>query len=74
MTQKEINESEWRDPRNWQVGWLGVYYARRDTRIFVPKRNRWLGFTLNFAHPQAVLVSILLLIVVVGAVVGSIFK
>jgi uncharacterized membrane protein len=43
-------EREWRDPRNWRGGWLGVYVAPRDPRVWVPKRRPAFGWTLNFAH------------------------
>jgi hypothetical protein len=40
-----------RDPSNWVLGFL--YFARADRRLVVPKRLRWLGWTLNFARPLA---------------------
>ena len=50
MDQREINEEEWRDPANWR--W-GIYHGPRDTRVWVSKRIRWTGWTLNFAHTAA---------------------
>lgn len=44
------NQSEWERPENWRGGLMGIYVAPRDPRIWVPKRNPWMGFTLNFAH------------------------
>jgi uncharacterized membrane protein len=33
---------------------LGIFYFnRRDKRAVVPKRNRMLGWMVNFAHPYA---------------------
>lgn len=49
----EDEEREWNDPRNWRAGWLGIYVAPRDPRVWVPKRQPWMGFTLNFAHRQS---------------------
>jgi uncharacterized membrane protein len=49
----ESEDREWSDPENWRGGWLGVYYAPRDPRIWVPKRRPWMGTTLNFAHRGA---------------------
>ncbi len=46
----EAEEREWLDPRNWRARWLGAYVAPRDPRVWVPKRHRGLGWTLNFAH------------------------
>ena len=52
MNQNDINEMEWRNPANWTWrGPLGVYGSRRDTRLVVPKAARWMGWTLNTAHP-----------------------
>ena len=47
-----MNDQEWRRPENW-TGWLGAYQSERDTRVWVPKQNPALGWTLNFAHPAA---------------------
>ena len=57
--QKEIWHN---DPSNWIWGF--IYYNQRDRRIFVPKRNKWLGITLNFANPKAIIfiVGIMLLV------------
>jgi uncharacterized membrane protein len=30
--------------------WYIFYYNPRDKRIFVPKINRWFGWTLNFGN------------------------
>lgn len=51
MNQRELNEAEWADPANWR---RGIYRSARDTRVFVPKRPRWAGWTLNFAHNASV--------------------
>ena len=53
MNQHAINEREWRRPENWHAGMLGVYSSEQDSRFLVPKRNRYMGWTLNFAHPWA---------------------
>ncbi len=52
MDQTKINEQEWSTASNWR---LGVYKAPLDSRIWVPKRVRWMGWTLNFAHRAAYL-------------------
>jgi uncharacterized membrane protein len=51
-SQEAINRREWEDPANWR-GWLCIYRGARDTRVWVPKRNRKFGVTINFAHPAA---------------------
>ena len=50
MTRKEI-EHCWKKSRHWK--W-GVYYCKADPRVIVPKRIKWLGWTVNFAHPRAI--------------------
>jgi hypothetical protein len=51
MTRDEI-ESYWRDPRNWK--WAGIYYCKADPRAIVPRRLKWMGWTLNAARPSAI--------------------
>lgn len=41
----------WSDARNWRAGL--IYSCKEDPRIVVPKRQRWRGWTLNFAHAAA---------------------
>ena len=50
MNQSEINQLEWQDARNWHGGWLGIYRSARDSRVWVPKRNRVMGWTVNTAR------------------------
>lgn len=42
------------------------YFNKEDKRFFVPKRIRWLGWTLNFAHPVSYLFLIGLLLLIFG--------
>ncbi|MBT6501805.1 MAG: hypothetical protein HOK67_18115 [Deltaproteobacteria bacterium] len=56
MNQDEINESEWKKNENWGgPGWGEIYFSKKDSRIFVPKRLKWLGMTVNLAHIPGVL-------------------
>jgi uncharacterized membrane protein len=77
MSQAEINDAEWRNPDNWYGGWFGVYISPRDTRVWVPKRVRALGWTINMAHRRgwlwaaALLVIPVLIIILAGALTGS---
>ena len=50
------------DEKYWK--WNFIYYNPEDTRLFVPKRISWLGWTLNFANPFAYLVLALSLFIV----------
>jgi uncharacterized membrane protein len=50
MTQDEINRAEWENPANWSDSVVGIYFSKRDTRTWVPKRVPAFGWTLNLAH------------------------
>ena len=55
MTQDEINRAEWENPNNWGgPDWMAVYFSRRDTRTWVPKRVSRMGWTLNLGRDAGV--------------------
>ena len=59
MNQDEINLSEWNMNENWGgPRWGEVYFSKKDSRIFVPKRLKWMGWTVNLAHTAGVLLFI----------------
>ncbi|MHB8095494.1 MAG: DUF5808 domain-containing protein [Candidatus Aminicenantales bacterium] len=58
------------DPGNYR--WGIFYFNPRDSRAIVPKRNAWMGWTLNFARPISFL--ILLGIFLVAALIGAAAK
>ena len=37
------------DPMNYK--WGVFYFNRKDSRIILPRRNKIMGWTLNFANP-----------------------
>ncbi|MFM2136141.1 MAG: hypothetical protein RL021_1541 [Bacteroidota bacterium] len=44
--------NQWhKDPYNWK--WGMIYYNKKDPRVWLPKRNPVMGWTLNFAHRSA---------------------
>jgi len=57
MTNDEINQREWSDPKNWSCG---VYCSRRDNRMMVPK-CRGFGWTINFGKRNGVIIFVTLL-------------
>jgi hypothetical protein len=57
-------EQLWQDPRHWTAG--VIYHCAADPRVIVPRRWRWGGWTLNFAHPSAWLVLLAAVAVLVG--------
>jgi Family of unknown function (DUF5808) len=48
MTREELDRV-WANPSNWSI----VYRCPSDPRVIVPRRRRWMGWTVNFAHPLA---------------------
>jgi uncharacterized membrane protein len=58
-------ERKFYDPDKYKWGFF--YFDPKDSRIFVPKNIRWLGFTVNFANPLSYLIiaAIISLIVVI---------
>jgi uncharacterized membrane protein len=54
---EDDEEESWRnDPENYKFGIF--YFNPIDPRIFVPKRIKELGWTLNFANPFSWLIII----------------
>jgi uncharacterized membrane protein len=49
----EIEQAEWANPDNWGDGPMGLYFSKRDRRLWVPKRQPGIGWTLNLAHRAA---------------------
>ena len=49
MNQIEINEKEWENKTNWK--WYG-YFSAVDSRLWVSKQVKWMGWTINFGHQK----------------------
>lgn len=49
MSREEINEAEWSDPDNWSGG---LYFSKKDSRVWVPKQIRSLGWTINLGQKK----------------------
>jgi uncharacterized membrane protein len=67
-SQVSIEDAEWENPANWHAGVLNLYFSRRDSRPFVPKRGTVVGgATINFARPAGwgLLVGIALFVALV---------
>lgn len=54
MTQNEIDAAEWENEANWSHPVFGVYFSKRDSRTWVPKRVPSWGWTLNLGRPGSV--------------------
>lgn len=63
MTPEEI-ENCWKDPHNRK--WGVFYYCKADPRVIVPRRWKWMGWTVNTARRSAIPVVLLLLAIVAG--------
>jgi len=61
MTREEI-ETCWKDPNNRK--WGVFYYCKADPRVIVPRRWKWMGWTINTARRSAIPVVLLLLAIV----------
>ena len=57
---KETLDKWHNDPNNWK--WGIFYFNKEDKRIFPPKRNKYFGWTVNFANPISILAIIVLII------------
>jgi uncharacterized membrane protein len=57
--QKELLEQWHQDPKNWKFGIF--YFNKDDKRIFPPKRNKYLGWTVNFANSSSIIVLLLMI-------------
>jgi uncharacterized membrane protein len=51
------------DPMNYK--WGIFYFNRKDSRIVVPKRFKWMGWTMNFGN----IYTYLFLILIIAAVI-----
>ena len=54
MKNEQPEEEMYKDPKNWK--WTFFYFNRKDERLFLPKKNKSLGSTMNFANPKAYLI------------------
>ena len=57
---KETLEKWHKDPNNWK--WVYFYYNKEDKRLLPPKRQEWMGLTINFANKKSVFVFVVILL------------
>lgn len=55
---KELKEKWHDDSKNWLLGFL--YFNRIDSRVIVPKKNPFMGWTINFASIYSYLILLLI--------------
>ena len=63
-------EKLWNDPANWRLN--GIYTCKADPRYLVPKRVRWAGWTVNFAHAGAWVYFIVSLVLALAAAYAAV--
>jgi uncharacterized membrane protein len=51
------------DPNNWI--WGMFYYNKEDKRLLPPKRIAWMGWTVNFANRNSVLLFVFVLLLII---------
>lgn len=66
-TEFKEKEEQYKFHHNNESNWLwGIFYCnRKDPRVFVPKKNKNMGLTLNIAHPVAIVVFVIILAVII---------
>lgn len=63
MNEDPIKYNNLDDDSNWK--WGIFYYNKNDKRILPPKRNKSLGWTVNFANPLSILFMLLIIILII---------
>jgi uncharacterized membrane protein len=59
----EETKNRWHnDPDNWV--WGMFYYNPEDPRLFLPKKIKEFGWTINFANPNSVFMILLILLLI----------
>lgn len=61
---KETLDRWHNNPANWKFGVF--YYNKEDKRLVLPKRVKWMGWTLNFARPVSYISILVLVAILVG--------
>jgi uncharacterized membrane protein len=51
------------DLDNWK--WGIFYFNKNDKRLFPPKKNPWLGYTINFANTKSIIAGIILITIMI---------
>jgi uncharacterized membrane protein len=69
MDQKDLDKL-WEDEKNWGGGLCGWYFCKEDPRLWVPKKIKSMGITVNLGHPKggATLVTLFLMPTIILAV------
>lgn len=60
---EQMYQKLWENEKNWGEGLCGWYFCKEDPRLWVPKRMKKMGVSINLGHPKggATLVKLFLL-------------
>lgn len=61
---KQLLEQWHKDPKNWNFGIF--YFNKDDKRVFPPKRNKYFGWTVNFANLTSIIALFVLVIIIIA--------
>ena len=66
--QEKRDQAEWENPDNWTL----IYFSKRDSRPWVPKRTPAYGWTINFGHPKGArwIYYLMLIFLLLGGLLG----
>jgi len=53
------------EPRPKQLDWGFFYYNKEDKRLMPPKRNPIMGWTVNFANRNSVLLFVFIMLFII---------
>ena len=69
-TQYEINHAEWKNSDNWTT----IYFSKKDSRSWVPKKNPRHGWTINFGSPSGApwIYYLFLFFILLGTLFGAV--
>ena len=45
--------------------WGFLYFDRSDSRVIVPKVNKWMGWTFNFARPETYIIITVFIVIII---------
>ena len=68
--QDEINKTEWENPANWTT----IYFSKKDSRTWVPKKNPKYGWTINFGSLAGArwIYYLFILFLLLGTLIGAV--
>jgi len=69
-TKDEINQAEWDNLDNWTT----IYFSKKDSRSWVPKKNPRHGWTINFGSTAGArwIYYLFILFLLLGTLFGAV--